>query len=67
MSQATKTTVAKDEAAPVNTVPAADASDDAKSSHSTEVKDLTAALKQLSQQRRMIRQVQINYSKIKRS
>ena len=66
MSQA-KTTVAKDEAAPVSPVPAAAASDDAKSSHSAEVKDLTAALRQLSQQRRMFRQVQMTYNRIKKS
>lgn len=65
MSQA-KTTVAKDDAAPVSPVAAAP-SDDAKSSNSTEVKDLTTSLKQLSQQRRMLRQVQITYARIKKS
>jgi len=65
MSQA-KTTVSKDEAAPLSPIPAT-ASDDAKSSHSTEVKDLNTTLRQLSQQRRMLRLVQINYNRIKKS
>lgn len=67
MSQAKPTVAAKDEAAPVSPVAAA-TSDDAKSSQSnTEVKELMTSVKQLSQKRRMLRQVQITYSRIKKS
>lgn len=67
MSQAKNTVVAKDEAAPVSPVAAA-ASDDAKSSHSnSEVKELMTSLKQMSQKRRILRQVQITYARIKKS
>lgn len=62
-----KTAHAKDEAAPVSPVAATAVSDDAKSSNSNEVKELQTSIRQLSQQRRMLRQVQVTYSRIKKS
>lgn len=68
MSIANETTaavVSKDEAAPVS--PVAATHDDAKSSSSnTEVKELTASLRQILSRRRMLRSVQITYRRIKK-
>ena len=61
---ATKQTAIKDEAAPVS--PVAGPSDDAKSTQS-EIKELIASLKSLTQKRRVFRQVQLNYIRIKKS
>ena len=61
--------VAKEEeaAAPVSP-PVAD-NDDAKSSksNSNEIKELVASLKELTQKRRVFRQVQLNYSRIRKN
>lgn len=58
----TKETTIKDEAAPAS--PVATKTEDAKSS---EIKELIASLKSLTQKRRAFRQVQLNYVRIKRS
>ena len=59
----TKQTAIKDEAAPVS--PVARPSEDAKSQ--SEIKELIASLKSLTQKRRVFRQVQLNYTRIKKS
>lgn len=64
MSTTNQTTI-KDEAAPASPV-AVSPSDDAKSNQS-EIKELINSLKNLTQKRRVFRQVQVNYVRIKKT